>query len=316
MKVSVCIPVYNVEKLIERCARSLFEQTLKDGIEFIFVDDCTPDKSINVVKRVLEEYPERHTQVKFLRNARNSGQTLSRMAAFETAQGEYIICCDSDDWVDKDLYAQMLAKAEAEKLDLVYCPIANWMDGRLDHRSVVRAESVAQLFSKWFCREGFNAPVNKLIKAQIAKTRQKIILDRPGIGEDMIMVLQWLEQVKRVGFVEDGAYHYMRFTNSHSMSSKYEFAEVAWRVQAVERLVGRDYPECVVHYKHIHLLEVLKHNALFGRDYRKLWPEANNLCSILSDGLLNGRRKFILGVARVAYGPLTWMIAQVRRLKG
>ena len=51
-KVSVIIPVYGVEKYIERCARSLFEQTL-DDIEYLFIDDCTPDKSIDVLKRVM-----------------------------------------------------------------------------------------------------------------------------------------------------------------------------------------------------------------------------------------------------------------------
>ena len=54
IKVSVCIPVYGVEKYIEKCARSLFEQTMTDNIEFIFVNDCTPDKSIEVLEKVLE----------------------------------------------------------------------------------------------------------------------------------------------------------------------------------------------------------------------------------------------------------------------
>ena len=54
-EVSVCIPVYGVEKYIEKCARSLFEQTMKEGIEFIFVNDCTPDKSIEILEQVLSE---------------------------------------------------------------------------------------------------------------------------------------------------------------------------------------------------------------------------------------------------------------------
>ena len=55
-KVSVIIPVYHVEQYIERCARSLFSQTL-DGIEFLFVDDCSPDHSIEKLQRIIEEYP-------------------------------------------------------------------------------------------------------------------------------------------------------------------------------------------------------------------------------------------------------------------
>jgi len=57
-KVSVCVPVYNVEKYIEKCVRSLFEQTLED-IEYIFVDDCSQDQSLNILHRVLTEYPQR-----------------------------------------------------------------------------------------------------------------------------------------------------------------------------------------------------------------------------------------------------------------
>ena len=60
-KVSVIVPVYGVEIYIERCARSLFEQTL-DDIEYLFIDDCTPDRSIEILKQVLEDYPQRKTQ--------------------------------------------------------------------------------------------------------------------------------------------------------------------------------------------------------------------------------------------------------------
>ena len=61
-KVSVIIPVYGVEKYIARCARSLFGQTLQN-IEYIFVNDCTPDNSIKLLCEVLEQYPQRKEQV-------------------------------------------------------------------------------------------------------------------------------------------------------------------------------------------------------------------------------------------------------------
>ena len=61
-KVSVIIPVYGVEPFIERCARSLFEQTLED-MEFIFVDDCSPDRSVEILNKVVSEYPNRNVSV-------------------------------------------------------------------------------------------------------------------------------------------------------------------------------------------------------------------------------------------------------------
>ena len=102
-KVSIIIPVYGVEKYIERCARSLFEQTL-DDIEYLFIDDCTPDKSVEILKRVLEEYPHRKSQVVIHRMEQNSGQAKVREWGMQNATGEYVIHCDSDDWVDIHMY--------------------------------------------------------------------------------------------------------------------------------------------------------------------------------------------------------------------
>ena len=80
-KVSVLVPVYGVEKYIERCARSLFEQTL-DDMEFIFVDDCTPDRSVEILKSIIEEYrlrfAEKKYAVRFVKMPTNSGLAAVR----------------------------------------------------------------------------------------------------------------------------------------------------------------------------------------------------------------------------------------------
>ena len=70
--VSVIIPGYKVERYIERCARSLFSQTLED-IEYIFVNDCSPDRSVEILEKVLEDFPQRKTQVKIISNPENRG---------------------------------------------------------------------------------------------------------------------------------------------------------------------------------------------------------------------------------------------------
>ena len=97
VKVSVCIPVYGVEQFIERCACSLFEQTMRDGIEFIFVDDCSPDNSVQRLEEILKRYPERQAQVSIIHHEKNMGLVRARKTALEAACGEYIIHCDSDD---------------------------------------------------------------------------------------------------------------------------------------------------------------------------------------------------------------------------
>ena len=121
-KVSVIIPVYNVEKYIERCARSLFEQTLND-MEYIFVNDCTPDQSMQILSSILTEYPNRLKQVLIINQPSNTGQSGARRRGMELATGDYIIHCDADDWVELDMYEKMYVNALETGADAVCCDI-------------------------------------------------------------------------------------------------------------------------------------------------------------------------------------------------
>lgn len=117
-KVSVIIPVYRVETYIERCARSLFEQTLAE-MEFIFVDDCGEDNSISILESVATEYPD--CQVRIIKQSCNQGVSAARDAGIAVAMGEYIGFCDSDDWVDTSMYEKLYKAAEQNAADIVGC---------------------------------------------------------------------------------------------------------------------------------------------------------------------------------------------------
>ena len=123
-KVSVVIPVYGVEAYIRRCARSLFGQTLND-MEFIFVDDFTPDRSIDLLKKEVEQLPPpRRKQVRIINLPQNMGAAKAREVGIKAATGEYIIHCDSDDWVERDAYRKMYDCAKRHDYDIViadYC---------------------------------------------------------------------------------------------------------------------------------------------------------------------------------------------------
>ena len=97
-KVSICVPVYGVEKYIERCAISLFEQTYPD-IDFIFVNDCTKDRSIEILEEVITRYPERQKDIKIINHAKNLGLAAARNTLIENATGEFVFIVDSDDYL-------------------------------------------------------------------------------------------------------------------------------------------------------------------------------------------------------------------------
>ncbi|MCM1452577.1 MAG: glycosyltransferase [Clostridium sp.] len=121
IKVSVLIPIYGVEKYIARCARSLFNQTLKEGIEFIFVNDATKDNSMDVLKSVIDEFPNRKEQIRIIEHSENKGLAVARVTGVTSAKGEYVTHCDSDDWVEPTMYEKMYNVAKQKGSDIVVC---------------------------------------------------------------------------------------------------------------------------------------------------------------------------------------------------
>lgn len=118
MLVSILVPVYGVERFIEQCAVSLFEQTYKE-IEYIFVDDCSTDASIDILKSVMLRYPHRQKAVRIIRHETNSGVGAARSTALAHSTGIYVMHADSDDRLPKDAVALLAAKAEETGADMI-----------------------------------------------------------------------------------------------------------------------------------------------------------------------------------------------------
>lgn len=219
-KVSVCIPVYNVEKYIERCVRSLFEQTMKDEIEFIFVDDCTPDKSMEILEKVLAEYPARKKQVTILHHEKNKGLVGARNTALKVANGDYIIHCDSDDWVDLNMYEVMYNKAVATGADMVCCSLWLEYENRKRKRCQVKNyTSPDDIFRDSFYTTIFSPLVNKLFRRSIVFSSDIIVPDHICMGEDLLRVSQMLLKSTKIQCAPDVYYHYWQRKNSMVHSS-------------------------------------------------------------------------------------------------
>lgn len=118
MTVSILVPIYNVEKYIGRCAESLFSQTYKD-IEYVFVDDCTPDGSVGVLRSVMARYPEREAQVRIIRNGSNSGIGAVRQRLIDESTGCSVTFVDSDDYLPPRAVELMCAEMERSGADIV-----------------------------------------------------------------------------------------------------------------------------------------------------------------------------------------------------
>ena len=203
-KVSVIIPVYGVEQYIARCARSLFEQTL-DDIEFLFIDDCSPDRSIDILKQVLDEYPSRKSQVLIHRMEVNSGQAAVRNWGLQNATGDYVIHCDSDDWVDTEMYKLLYDEALSSDADIVVCDFYR-TDGVESHYEKGCGSVEPSIFKENLIRNNISRAVwNKLIKSCHYKN---IDYPKSNMGEDMVYTLQIAYYIKRIAYVPKPLYFY------------------------------------------------------------------------------------------------------------
>ena len=123
MKLSVIVPVYNVEKYLAECVDSLLNQTLSD-MEIFLVDDGSKDSSGAICDRYAKEYPDK---VKCL-HIDNGGQGRARNFALPMAQGEYLGFVDSDDWVLPDMYEKLCRGADETGADIVACDFLERFD--------------------------------------------------------------------------------------------------------------------------------------------------------------------------------------------
>ncbi len=214
-KVSIIIPVYGVEKYIERCARSLFEQTL-DDIEYLFIDDCTPDRSIEVLRSVLEEYPQRKEQVVIHRMEQNSGQAKVREWGMMNATGEYVIHCDSDDWVETDAYEKLYNQADIENADMVFCNYYEEYGTKRERvtKDVRPGDSNITLLKRLLCGKG---NLNSLWSLLVSKELYNdIVYPRNNQSEDFAIVSQLLLNSQNRIAIPDFLYHYV--INEQSIS--------------------------------------------------------------------------------------------------
>jgi hypothetical protein BACCOPRO_00944 len=226
-KVSVIVPVYGAENFIERCARSLFEQTL-DDIEYIFVNDCTPDRSMEILKNVLSNYPSRRDQVKIINHEHNQGQAGARTTGMKAAAGEYMIHCDPDDWVETDMYEQLYLLAIEHKADIVTCGIIHHEKNGTVWKSFLQYCPTPRLSLKYLYLKHHRSCFlwNKLIRTKLIKSNNIYPFEGINFGEDQNVVIRVLYYANTFYHSKDAFYHYNHnnensATNNRRTTSKW-----------------------------------------------------------------------------------------------
>ena len=209
VKISVIVPVYGAEEYIEKCARSILGQSW-ENTEFIFVDDGTPDRSVEVLRSVLTSFPDRKVLVI---EKENGGAPLARQKGLEAASGDYILFADADDFLEPDMVEKLALAAVEAHADVAYC-------GFYKGARVCRE----RLFSsgKEFSREMLHYRTygylwNKLLRRSLFDGRYAC--PRYGMHDDMVLLCQILPGAGKLVRVDEPLYHY-RCDNAASISHR------------------------------------------------------------------------------------------------
>lgn len=214
-KVSIIVPVYNVEKYIEKCLESLVNQTLED-IEIIIVNDGSKDNSKEIVEKYIEKYPKK---ILYLEKE-NGGLSDARNFAIPYAKGEYIAFLDSDDYVELNMYEDMYKIAKNEESDMVECDfIWEYSDkskidtGEIYHGKHEMLEKIRVV--AW----------NKLIKKSILD-KTKVIFPKGYRYEDIEFTYKLLPYFEKVSFLKRPCVHYIQRDNSISNTQNERTKEI------------------------------------------------------------------------------------------
>ena len=285
-KVTVCIPIYKAEKYIEQSARSLFEQSL-DDIEYIFINDCTPDRSIQILQQVLLEYPNRKNQVKLLHHPTNLNVSIARQTGIDAATGEYIIMCDSDDMTLPNMYEVLYQAADSHHADIVYCDLNYIVDNKTSY--IHQSDTTGGIDAvKKILRSEINSNLSiKLVRSSIYKNNVHFSEIRP-MWDDTLTSIYMFYKAKTVVHIPQGLFNYISHMSSICNTTDLRvFARHATDViHNSNKIVNfiRKMPSHEQHELHSdlcaflfkakwHLLNWWEMDASHIASWRNLWPE-------------------------------------------
>lgn len=257
-KVSIIVPVYNVEKYLERCIKSLRNQTLKD-IEIILVNDSSTDSSLEICQRAALEDP----RIKLINKEKNEGLGITRNAGLEIATGEFVGFVDSDDFVELDMFRMLYAKAAEYDSDLVISGFL-FVGGNIFSKAggCVRetyfdedthfdtAESLKELRMGVVGAMPEDADDSKYGRSVCKNLFRRKIINQNNIAfqserevpsEDVLFMIDYISCIKKAIGIDEAFYYYCRNEGSISKSYKKDrFEKYLVFVSEVEKRLKKD----------------------------------------------------------------------------
>lgn len=322
MDISVILAVYGAERYIEECLRSLFTQTKTSGVEFILVNDCTPDSSIEIAKRIIAEY--RGIDAKIINHDVNCGVAVARQTGVDAASGEYTIHIDPDDWCEPTMLEEMYNAAKAEDADIFCCDFyENYSNQEIYIEQKLATDNL--LCIDKFIAGGLHSSLcNKLIKRDLIVANGIRMIPNLNIWEDMMFCIKCFSYTNKISYINRAYLHYRQ--NNTSLTHTIPLNRIQNKIDAVkeiEQFLTNTFPDNVffdslttfkIRFKH-YLLKNSKGGIQVN--HSKFYPELDSyvdshfkvrwIHQFLYKQALKGRLYifnfgyFILGLKKVIY---------------
>ena len=316
IKVSILVPFYNVEKYVSRCVESLFTQTYQN-IEYVFVNDCTPDKSAEVIQKYIDMYHVAD-KCKIITHQQNQGISASRNDCLDNMTGDYFLFVDSDDYIDKDMVELLVEAAVKEDADISGCGyIEEYSDHSVehpqkytnDHAEMMRAITVLTIKGVMW---------KLLIRSNIVtdhKEEVRFIPDR-NMVDDYLFCCQVFYYAQRFAGVDKCMYHWIQYNpNNYTHTTIFAVESQAAAIRKVEEFYREKGVYEIVQdeldqRKFISKLPLLlDKNCLDVPRWRSLFPESNG-CR--NSNIFSNKHKVLF---KLAVSPFYWIIPLVKRNK-
>lgn len=228
--ISVIVPMFNAEQTIKKCIEGIQKSTYKN-LEIILINDGSTDHTLNICN----EYKKTDNRI-IVMDKENTGAGLSRQCGMEIAKGEYLAFVDADDWPDEDMYTKMMELTRKENLDI--CMVGNrihYPNGKSEERDVLfqkniyeKDEIIKQMLRNCVWYPNSERMENPISAVWMGLYRHEIInsngirfySEREYYSEDSIFNFMMLVHAKKIGFVRDSFYNFVRTGNS--MSTRYD----------------------------------------------------------------------------------------------
>lgn len=223
MKVSVIIPVYNVEKYIARCLDSVINQTYLD-LEIIVVNDATPDNSMCIV----EEYAARDSRIRIVHNPRNLGLMMTRKSGYSVATGNYLTFVDSDDYLPLNAVELLVSKAMETDADIVSGVIkylhANGTESCFAN-SLCYGNDIEGTFKALLKNVFPHNLAGKIYKTDLFAKKKYKTFNEMTNAEDLCLFYQLVEYAKNIRAIDSPIYYYIENVAS-STHQEFSFKQI------------------------------------------------------------------------------------------